>query len=298
MRYFRLIFSMVVMLAVSTLIGCSDEYVGVPPNYLGMKLTPTGYEDHIYTPGQVNILTVSTDGQSNSLVLIQRSGLQIKEQFLGVQASEDKTDHRCLTHDRVPFSLDTRLMLAIPDYETEQGKKDLARLFLLGNPVARKDNVRILVLSAESIYKEQAQLQVRGAIRRICASYPNFEEAFTAFASEETASNFTAKITQAVVQVFKEQEVPIRVVAVQASNMKPDDTVVEAQIALRAAEQRIKAIESVVKYLGNDPTRHMVYKMQVLQEIVAKAGSTGHNTIFLTDMHGITNGLLPLPVGR
>lgn len=275
------------------LIGCSN-YVDVPPNYIGMKLTPTGYEDHIYTPGQVDIETKNTSGLSNSLVLIQRSGLQIKEAFLGSQASEDKTDHRCLTHDKVPFTLDARLMLAIPDHETEQGKKDLARLFLLGNPVVAKDNARVLMLSAKSVYEEQAQLQVRGAIRRICASYENFEDAFAAFASEDPQTSLNAKMASAVVAMLREQQVPLHVVAVQVSNMKPDDTVVEAQVALRAAEKRIQAIQAVTDFLEGNPTRAFVYKMQVLQEIVAKAANNGHNTIFLTDL--AEKNFLPLPV--
>ena len=274
--------------------GC-QSYVNVPPDKLGMKLTPTGYEDHIYTPGQVNIGKKSTSGLSNSLVLIQRSGLQIKEPFLGSASSGDKEDHRCLTHDRVPMTLDVRLLLAIPDHETEQGKKDLARLFLLGNPIATKENARVLELSAESVYAEQARLQVRGAIRRICATYEHFEDAFAAFASVEEGTNFSDHITRAVVRVLNDQHVPLHVIAAQVSNMKPDDSVVEAQVALRAAEERVKAIETVVKYLGNDPVRQMVYKMQVLQEIVNRAGTNGHNTLFLTDMASNAQ-ILPLPL--
>ena len=39
--------------------ACEQSYQNIPPNYIGMKLTPTGYEDTIYTPGQVDIGTTS-----------------------------------------------------------------------------------------------------------------------------------------------------------------------------------------------------------------------------------------------
>jgi hypothetical protein len=114
------------------LAGCWQSYQDIPPNYIGMKLTPTGYEDTIYTPGQVDIGTTSQSGQGNQLVLIQRSGVEIKEQFLGKEANKDGADHRCLTQDQNPMTLDVRLVLALPDYSTPPGKKDLKTLFMLG----------------------------------------------------------------------------------------------------------------------------------------------------------------------
>ena len=58
------------------LAACEQSYQNIPPNYIGMKLTPTGYEDTIYTPGQIDIGTTSQSGQGNQLVLIQRSGVE------------------------------------------------------------------------------------------------------------------------------------------------------------------------------------------------------------------------------
>src|SRR5690349_17118599 len=156
------------------LAACEQSYQNIPPNYIGMKLTPTGYEDTIYTPGQVDIGTTSQSGQGNQLVLIQRSGVEIKEQFLGKDGNKDGADHRCLTQDQNPMTLDVRLVLALPDYSTPPGKKDLKTLFMLGNPSPMQGNGRILVLSAESVYEQQAQLQVRGYIRKIYSQYPDF----------------------------------------------------------------------------------------------------------------------------
>jgi hypothetical protein len=83
-----------------TLAACDQSYQNIPPNYIGMKLTPTGYEDTIYTPGQVDIGTTGPAGQGNQLELIQRSGVEVKEQFLGKDGNKDGADHRCLTQDQ------------------------------------------------------------------------------------------------------------------------------------------------------------------------------------------------------
>ena len=42
-----------------------------------------------------------------------------------------------------------------------------------------------------------------------------------------------------------EQGVPLRLVGAQISNMKPDDSVVEAQVAQKAAEARTAAIKTL-----------------------------------------------------
>jgi hypothetical protein len=107
-------------------------------------------------------------------------------------------------------------------------------------------------------------------------------------------------IGASVGKVLVEQGVPLRLVGVQVSNMKPDDSVVEAQVAQKAAEARTAAIKTLTDFLDQDPTgtRKMVYRMQVLQELTRTANANGHNTIFLTDIGGPSAGILPLPSGR
>jgi len=110
----------------------------------------------------------------------------------------------------------------------------------------------------------------------------------------------TVTVGGSVGKVLVEQGVPLRLVGVQVSNMKPDDSVVEAQVAQKAAEARTAAIKTLTDFLDQDPTgtRKMVYRMQVLQELTRTANANGHNTIFLTDIGGPSAGILPLPSGR
>jgi hypothetical protein len=200
-------------------------------------------------------------------VLIQRSGIEIKEQFL--RDNKDGEDHRCLVGpNKEAMTLDVRLVLALPNYETPEGKKDLQRLFLLGNPAPSRENAQILRLTADSIYEQQAQLQVRGKMRQLCAQYKGFDDAFAAF-GDEGQNGFGHKIEMAVAQALKDNNVPLRLVNAVVSNRKPDQTVIDAISAKQAAEKRVQAIQVITDFLANDPdgARKLVYKMQVLQEL-------------------------------
>ena len=291
--------TIVLVLAAIATVGCAN-YANVPPSDIAMKLTPTGYEEKIYTPGQVDLGVERQGGYGDRLVLIQRSGIEIKEQFIGAAGSEDKEDHRCLTADRAPMTLDVRLLFALPDYERPEGKKDMARLFLLGNPEIVKDVLpegRVLRISAESVYNDQARQQVRGKIRQICSAYPNFDKAFVSF-SDMDEESFTRRIEIAVGTTLAERNVPLRLVNGFVSNMKPDESVTAAIAAKQAADKRVEAIRTLTDFLGQDPAggRWKVYNMQVLQEIVAKANANGHNTIFMTDIgSGSMPRVVPIP---
>jgi hypothetical protein len=73
--------------------------------------------------------------------------------------------------------------------------------------------------------------------------------------------------------------VPLHLVNAVVSNMKPDQSVIDAIAAKQAASERTAAIEIITTYLAADPTglRSFVYKWQVLQEIIAK-GTPRHTT--------------------
>jgi hypothetical protein len=113
---------------------------------------------------------------------------------------------------------------------------------------------------------------------------------------DEGPNGFGHKIEMAVAQALKDNNVPLRLVNAVVSNMKPDQTVIDAISAKQAAEKRVQAIQVITDFLANDPdgARKLVYKMQVLQEIVAKADDKGRSTIFLTDISG-GPGVLPVP---
>lgn len=267
--------------AAFALAACGD-FENVPPNDIGMMLTPTGYEGKVYTPGQVDVGRKDHDGAYNRLVLIQRSGVEIKEQFLAGDASPDKADHRCLLADKTPITLDVRLLMAIPDHTTPEGFKELNRLFLLGNPQPVAGNDRVLVLSAESIYDEQARQQVRGKIRQICSSYKDFDAIFAAF-SQSGPDGLVERMEHVIAGILKEKKVPLGLVNAFPSNLKPDPQIMDAATQLQASEKRVQAIRTITDFLAQDPTgtRRLVYQVQAMQELVSQANANGHNTVVL-----------------
>ena len=277
--------------------GCWD-YANVPPNYIGLMQTPTGYDSKIYSPGQVDIGTESTTNYGNRLVLIQSSGFAVKEQFLrnDPENPRDPEDHRCVVGPRQePMSLDTRLLLALPDYTTTEGKNDLMRIAVLGNPRPFHDASRTLELTAASVYAEQAQLQVRGKIRQICAGYESVEAVFKAL-PDDGENGFSKKIRKAVAAALVESKVPLHLVDAVVSNVKPDPTVMDAIAAKQAAEKRVEAIKVVTDFLGNDPdgTKKLVYKLQAMGEMMKAADEKGRSMIFMTDV-GSGPAVLPVP---
>ena len=286
-------FSLLLLLSLVT--GC-NKYFDVPPNDIGMKLTPSGYENQIYTPGQVDLGRDDNNGQMNKLVLIQRSGVEVKEQFLGKNGSEDKEDHRCLLGDKSPLTLDVRLLLALPDYEKPEGKKELNRLFLLGNPVVvAETSSRVLRISAESVYNDQARQLVRGRLRQLCANYKDFDTIFASLA-DASEKGFTKQIEHEIAGILKLQNVPLSLVSAFPSNIKPDDSIIEATAAQMAADKRVVAIKKITDFLDADKTgsRVLVYRMQVLQEIVNRAETNGHNTVVLSTGSEGPTSLIPI----
>jgi hypothetical protein len=268
--------------------GCWDrEYANIPPNYIGLILTPSGYDGSIYEPGQVDIGGVGPGRYGNRVVLIQRSGFAVKEQFLKGDPDNprDTEDHRCVVGPRLePMTLDTRLLLALPDYTTAAGKADLMRLALLGNP---QGSNRVLQLTASSVYIEQAKLQVRGKIREVCSAFESVEAVFKS-AADPSENGFSQRIKRAVAAALVESKVPLHLVDAVVSNVKPDPSVMDAISAKQAAEKRVEAIEVITKFLAQDTdgSRRLVYRMQVLQEIMASGDKNGRSAVYMTDISG------------
>lgn len=273
------------------------ELRAIPPNMIGLILTPTGFDGKIYPPGQIDIGNESWSGYGNKLLLIQRSGFAIKEQFGRNDPSNanDLEDHRCTVGpDREPMTLDVRLLFALPDYNTEAGKAAILRMGLLGNP----DDLgsRVMVLDAASVYVQQVQQQVRGKIRDLCLSYGSVEDVYKAV-EKDGDEGFSEKLTQVVAETLAENQSPLFLVAAFASNIKPDPRVVDAIAAEKAAEKLVLAMKKIDDFIAEDPTgrRANIFKIMSVQTIVAKAGETGHNTIFMTDFGDAKMPMVPVP---
>jgi hypothetical protein len=282
-------FSLCVVCLLAFAAGCSDVR-NVPPQYVGRILTPTGWENKLYSPGQVNIGQLDTTKRGNSLVLIQTSAFAVKESFLGAQAMEDKEDHRVFTADQTPVTLDVRFMFTAPDATNDP--EPVKRFFTLGNPTVSKDDGRVLLISLESIYAEQARLQVRGKIRDVMGKFQNFNEAFA------KRSELNEQIHKIVLSVLEERKVPLVLVDCQISNIKPDPLVWENQVKVQAADAEIEAMKKLQGYLDQNPTARLIFVLSKLKEIAQIASEKGNNTIIISTVEGasLSADKLPLPV--
>ncbi len=278
----RIVSVIVVGIMTLGLFGCDRKYETVAPNELAMILTPTGFQNDVLKPGSYDIGKQLSSGKGNKMYLIDAGGFSIKEEFVGQTASEDKEDHRCSMQGAQPLTLDVRLFLAIPDVEADDGHKHLARLMSLTAAESVEGRKRVFRINPEKVYKQQAQQEVRGKLRQLCATFENFEAAEKSF-SDVNESGMTARIERIVHEVLAAHNVPLTLISAQPSNMKPDQTVIDANAAIIASEARVDAVEKVVEYLGDDPTGHRweVYRLQTIQEIAKTADGAGNSTILL-----------------
>lgn len=283
--------ALIASIAAGLLVACNERsYHDVPPDSLGAIMTSSGFETTgsgellVRTPGQVDLGPQKQSGQANRLVLIQRSGVSIREQYIEGRAVADGGDNRCMTAGG-PISLDVRLVLALPDHTTPDGRRALLTLMHLGTPEPVPNQPRVLRFSAEKVYEQQAMIQVRSAIRRVCSELSDYEAAFAAFRLPEThPQSLSARMRRAVTGALGAANVPLRAVDVQVSNMMPDPSVMQARAARNAATERTLAIEEIAKFLREDSTgtRTQVYCVQALQELARTANSSGNNTILMT----------------
>jgi hypothetical protein len=265
---------------------------------IGLMLTPTGFDGKIYEPGQVDIGNESWSGYGNKLILIQRSGFQIKEQFgtNDPNNESDKEDHRCIVGpQRQPMTLNVRLLFALPDYSKPEGKTALLKMGVLGNPTPGESG-RVLVLEASSVYFQQVQQQVRGKIRDVCLKYADVEAVYEAIEKNGTSEGFTDNLKKEVGTVLAENQSPLFLVGAVASNVKPDASVISAIAAKQAADILVEAMTKVDAFLKEDVTgrRAHIYKLYVLQEM-AKANKNGQNNTVLMDIQGGQQFLPLLP---
>ena len=267
----------------------------IPPDMIGMILTPTGFDGKIYESGQVDIGNKGWFADwGNKLVLLQRGGFAIKEQFVQNDPNNDKDreDHRCIVGPkREPMSLDVRLLFAMPDHTKPAGKEAILRMGVLGKPVRAPfeqfGGDRVLVLDAGSVYFQQVQQQVRGKIRDVCLGYESVDAVFEAVAKNGTPEGFTDKLKKTVGTVLAENNSPLFLVTAIASNVKPDPSVISAIASGQAADKLTDAMLKIDNFIKADPTgqRAFIYKLMMMQAMTAKTGEKGGvNTFFMTDV--------------
>lgn len=238
----------------------------VPAGYVGKLLTPSGWDSALLPPGQVNIGAGSCTGKQSKLVLLEATTITILETFRDAVASTDKVDHRIITKDGVPTSVDMYVRVNVPDDATSRNN-----IFALMTPTGAAGS-NVYTITLQNIYARFVEMDVRNRVRDIICSQPNFQGVL---------SNYDAvnkQVAAAVIQAFKDDHVPLILQDAQLSQVLPDPQVWDSEVKLKAAEAQIQAIEKIGDAMANTPGYQNFLKWQTLQNIA----QTG-NLIVITD---------------
>ena len=268
------------VLAVLVLSSCQNV-INVPPGFQAKILTPSGFEDDVKGPGQVDIGKETSAGVGNQLVMLESTAMTVKEPFTQKINAEtkEKMDHRLRTSDGTPLNGDIYVQIGVPTDRTV-----LDDVFTSITPV-QTDNKRVYKVSIVDIYRQYAQMTVRGKVREIFAGYE------TTSAVMSNIERINGQITIASHEIFKNSGAPVLLMSVSISNIKEDDEILASKNALIAAENEAKSIEMIGKAMRKYPEYNDKYKLDVIAKFSEQTG----NTLILT-MGGEDGPIKTVPV--
>jgi regulator of protease activity HflC (stomatin/prohibitin superfamily) len=226
----------------------------------------------------------NTDGTYNSLVLLENTSTTVMEAFDQAGAlttdTTDTEDHRILTQDGVPLSVDVYVRMIVP---ADNATRDtiLAEV----TPTQMPDypsNVKVITVKA--IYERFAQPEVRSQIRGLFAGYPNYQTLYADY------SNVSEKLGEKIATIFPKNGVPLTLQSVSLSNVKPDQTVWAALNQNAAAKSQADAINTIGEALRKNPEYQSYQQWQSLIEmsksnpnlLIVVNGASGSSTDALT----------------
>ncbi len=252
--------------------GCSD-YRNIPGGFAAKKLTPTGWQDQIYTSGQIDIGKTGTGGIGNTLVLVENTSVTVKESFLGPNANPDKEDHRLVCQDdMVPCSVDVRISFMSPDFSTSNNEAD--KLFTLITPEPYLNDSRMMVIKLEKVYSQLAKMSVRSTIRNVFdENAKNYKEAMA------NRKKMGSLIAVAILKDIKESGVPLKVKDVDLSMCMPDEAIWKINAQISSAEAQIKSIQKLAKEIDALPNGLEIYRLIMMREVVDIGSKNGTNTV-------------------
>jgi regulator of protease activity HflC (stomatin/prohibitin superfamily) len=271
------VFVPIAIYIITTVFANHQVYVNVPAGYIGMLLTPGGWDARILEAGQVDIGPVGDGGIGNRLVLLEITSTAITEKFMEATATEDKADHRVLTKDGVPLSAGVVVRVTLPDTEPLHNS-----IFTQVTPaeVAGQPG-RVLQITLEQVYKRFAMDDVRAVIRGIFAQYDNYKDVYAKI------DEVNQKIRAAVSRVFEDNQVPLILQNAAISNAKPDQKVWDAENEKVAAQSRADAMKIISEAIKDDPNSLTTLKWQSLQKIAEVSAASGTKIIIITDAQAV-----------
>jgi len=238
--------------------------IPIPPGYQAKVLTPSGFEDDVKGPGQVNIGKQTGAGVGNQLVLLESTAMTVKEPFTQKINSEtnEKEDHRLRTSDGTPLNGDIYVQIGVPT-----DKSTLDDVFTSITP-QQTNNKRVYEVSIIKIYEQYAQMTVRGKVREIFAGYKDAEAVMA------NIEKINGQITLASHEIFKNSGAPVLLMSVSISNIKEDDEILKSKNDLIAAQNEAQSIALIGRAMRENPQYLEKYKWDVISEFSSQTGNT------------------------
>ena len=252
------------LLAIAVIFTSCQTIIPVPPGYQAKILTPSGFEDNVKGPGQVDIGKETGQGVGNQLVLLESTAMTVKESFTQKLNTEtgDKQDHRLRTSDGTPLNGDIYVQIGVPT-----DKSTLDDVFTSITP-SKTDNKRVYNVSIVRIYEQYAQMTVRGKVREIFAGYASAEEVMS------NIGKINGQITLASHEIFKNSGAPVLLMSISISNIKEDDEILASKNALIAAMNEAQSIALIGKAMRENPQYLEKYKWDVISGFSETTGNT------------------------
>lgn len=238
--------------------------IPVPPGYQAKVLTPSGFEDEVRGPGQVDIGKQTAQGVGNQLVLLESTAMTVKEPFTQKLNSEtnEKEDHRLRTSDGTPLNGDIYVQIGVPT-----DKSVLDDVFTSITPT-QTGNDRVFQVSIVKIYEQYAQMTVRGKVREIFSTYKTTDEVMA------NIEKINGQITLASHEIFKNSGAPVLLMSVSISNIKEDDEILKSKNELIAAQNEAQSIALIGRAMRENPQYLEKYKWDVIKDFSATSGNT------------------------
>lgn len=266
--------------------GCAcDDYRAVPSGYTAKLLTPTGFQDKLYTSGQVNIGTLDNDKQGNVLILVENTSITVKESFLGSHANPDKEDHRIVLEDMIPLSVDVRISFMTPDFS----HKDSDKLFTLITPEKLNANDdRVQVIRLEKIYDMLGKMGVRSTIRKVFDEHgKNYKNVLI------NRTKINDILSKEIIKELSESGIPLRAKAVDISMIMPDENIWRTNAEISAAEAKVLNMRKLAEEINKLPNGLEIYRLLMMKEMVELSAGKGGNTLIIPIPGDLLNKVVP-----
>ncbi|KKS65213.1 MAG: hypothetical protein UV40_C0024G0017 [Parcubacteria group bacterium GW2011_GWA1_42_7] len=263
----------IILLVVIIANGCG-VYREIPSGNIAKVLTPDGFQEKIWESGMVDIGEEGTGGQKNILVLLEANSTTVKEQFLSADASPDKQDHRILTKNGTPLSVDLYIRGMVPTDENTRNS-----IFIQVTPAPTTDP-RVRQITLREVYERFAAMDIRNRARDTFSRYEGHKEIMANYRAVNDS------IVGAVIEIFKLNKVPINLQNVELSNIKPDKAIWEAENEKAAAESKVFAIERIGQALKQNPGYVDFMQWEAAQKIAEVGAQKGNNTVVIVGNGG------------